>query len=179
MYASGNSPGQVFAGRVVRTARSVDPQSRTLLTEIQILNAKGVLLPGMYADVEFVFNRANPPLVIPATALLPLTDGIKVVEVDSDHRLHHRTIKIERDYGSYVESDSGVTEGSTVVLNPTDALTDGLKVRLETDENLSDTAGQRRAAGPNTAKPELSRIAMPVVRGRQTVGCCRWKSVAS
>ena len=139
-------PGQVFQGRVVRTARAVDPQSRTLLTEIQILNAKGVLLPGMYADVQFVFNRASPPLVVPATALLPLTDGIKVVEVDAEHRLHHRTIKIERDYGSYVETDSGVAEGSTVVLNPTDALTDGLKVQVESEANPSDTAGQRQQA---------------------------------
>ncbi len=135
-------PAQVFVGRVVRTARAVDAQSRTLLTEVQITNPKGVLLPGMYADVQFVFNRANPPLVVPATALMPLTDGgIKVIEVDPDHRLHHRTIKIARDYGSYVESDSGVTEGATVVVNPTDALTDGLKVQLQAEENPSDTAG--------------------------------------
>ena len=112
-------PTQVFTGRVVRTARSVDPQSRTLLTEIQILNPKHVLLPGMYAQIQFAFNRANPPLVVPATALLPLTDGIKIVEVDSDHHIHHHTIKIDRDFGAYVEIDSGVSEGAAIVLNPT------------------------------------------------------------
>jgi membrane fusion protein, multidrug efflux system len=124
-------PDQVFAGRVVRTARAVDPQSRTLLTEIQILNPKRVLLPGMYAQIQFVFNRANPPLIVPANALLPLTDGIKVVEVDGTHHIQHRTIKIGRDYGAYVEADSGVSEGSSIVLNPTDALTDGMEVRVQ------------------------------------------------
>jgi RND family efflux transporter MFP subunit len=133
-------PDQVFTGRVVRTARAVDPQSRTLLTEIQILNPKRVLLPGMYAEIQFAFNRANPPLVVPATALLPLTDGIKVVEVDADRHIHHHTIKIARDYGSYVEIDSGIAEGAAVVLNPTDALTDGLEVHVETQPSPGDSA---------------------------------------
>ena len=138
-------PGQVFLGRVVRTARAVDPQSWTLLTEIQILNPKHVLLPGMYAQIQFAFNRANPPLVVPGAALLPLTTGIRVVEVDGDHRIHHHMIKIGRDYGSYVEADSGISEGASIVLNPTDALTDGMQVHIQAESNPSDTArpGQR------------------------------------
>jgi membrane fusion protein, multidrug efflux system len=132
-------PGKVFTGRVVRTARAVDEQSRTLLTEIQIINPKNILLPGMYASIQFVFDRSNPPLVVPATALLPLTTGIKVVELDPDHRVHHHTIKIERDYGSYVETDSGIAEGAMLVLNPTDALTDGQKVEIETEPNPTDS----------------------------------------
>lgn len=141
-------PGKVFAGRVVRTARAVDAQSRTLLTEIQILNSKHILLPGMYASIQFVFNRATPPLVVPATALLPLTTGIKVVELDQDHRVHHHTIKIERDYGSYVETDSGVTEGAMLVLNPTDALTDGETVEVQTEPNPTDSGSSAPQAVP-------------------------------
>jgi len=137
-------PGQVFVGHVVRTARAVDEQSRTLLTEIQILNPKGVLLPGMYGQIQFVFDRANSPLVVPAVALLPLTEGIQVVEVDAQNRLHHRTIKIARDYGSYVEADSGVTEGAAVVMNPTDALTDGEQVQIETDAQIDSAKSQHQ-----------------------------------
>jgi membrane fusion protein, multidrug efflux system len=147
-------PGQIFTGRVVRTARAVDPQSRTLLTEIQILNFKRVLLPGMYAEIQFAINRSSPPLVVPATALLPLTDGIKVVEVDNDHRLHHRTIKIARDYGSYVEADSGVSEGAAIVLNPTDAMTDGMEVRVESSPSPSDS--ERPAPRPLPAPGRAS-----------------------
>jgi membrane fusion protein, multidrug efflux system len=124
-------PNQVFTGRIVRTARAEDPQSRTLLTEVQIVNAKGVLLPGMYAQIRFLFARAHPPLVVPATALLPLTDGMQVLEVDADRRVHRRHIDILRDYGAYVETDSGLTEGASIVLNPSDALTDGTEVRVQ------------------------------------------------
>jgi RND family efflux transporter MFP subunit len=132
-------PNQTFVGEVVRTARAVDPQSRTLLTEIQILNTKHVLLPGMYAQIRFLFDRSSPPLVVPATALLPLTNGIQVAEIDGDQKVRHRTIRISRDYGSYVEADSGIAEGATVVLNPTDALTEGLQVKVEAHPNPSDS----------------------------------------
>ncbi len=75
----GEFPGRVFTGRVVRTARSVDSQSRTLLTEIQIVNPQRILLPGMYAQIHFIFDRSSPPLVVPAAALLPLPTGMQVV----------------------------------------------------------------------------------------------------
>jgi membrane fusion protein (multidrug efflux system) len=122
-------PNQVFVGRVVRTARAVDPQSRTLLTEVQIVNPKRLLLPGMYAEIRFVLSRLNPPLIVPATALLPLTDGVHVIEVGTDGRVQHRKLRIVRDYGDYMEVDGGVNEGESVVLNPGDDLPDGTRVR--------------------------------------------------
>jgi RND family efflux transporter MFP subunit len=140
-------PNQVFAGRVVRTARAVDPQSRTLLTEVQIVNPKRLLLPGMYAEIRFVMSRVNPPLVVPATALLPLTDGIHVVEVGADSRVRHRKLNIVRDYGDYVEVDGGVSEGESVVLNPGDGLTDGIKVRAVERVAPSDS-GARKIISP-------------------------------
>src|SRR5215831_13395856 len=46
-------PGQKFAGKVVRTADSIDPATRTLLTEIDVPNHNSHLLPGSYAEVHF------------------------------------------------------------------------------------------------------------------------------
>ena len=62
-------PGRTFTGRVVRTANSVDFSSRTLLTEIDIANPSGELLPGMYGQVHFRFDRVSPPLMMPGTSL--------------------------------------------------------------------------------------------------------------
>ncbi len=133
-------PNQVFAGRVVRTARAVDPQSRTLLTEVQIINPKRLLLPGMYAEIRFVLSRANPPMIVPATALLPLTDGVHVIEVGADGRVQHRKLRIVRDYGDYMEVDGGVSEGESVVLNPGDDLPDGTKVHAVERVTPNDSA---------------------------------------
>src|SRR6202000_81492 len=49
----------VVSGKVVRSANALDSQSRTLLTEIQVDNRQGSLLPGMYAEVLFVLPRSR------------------------------------------------------------------------------------------------------------------------
>ena len=143
-------PNQVFAGRVIRTARAVDPQSRTLLTEVQIVNPKRLLLPGMYAEIRFVLSRTNPPLIVPPTALLPLTDGVHVIEVGADGRVQHRKLRIVRDYGDYMEVDGGVSEGESVVLNPGDDLPDGTKVHAVERVAPDDSAAGRAVV----AKPK-------------------------
>jgi len=45
-------PGRRFEGKVVRTANAIDLASRTLLTEVDVPNKTGELLPGGYAEVH-------------------------------------------------------------------------------------------------------------------------------
>ena len=61
-----NRPGRRFTGTVARTAESLDPNSRTMLVEVQVPNSDGALLPGMYAQVDLSSPRANPPLLLPS-----------------------------------------------------------------------------------------------------------------
>ena len=62
--------GRTFTGTVARTANALDPATRTLLVEVQVDNAGGALMPGMYAQVDLSVPRKNPPLMIPADALV-------------------------------------------------------------------------------------------------------------
>ena len=55
-----------FTGQVVRTANVLDPTSRTLLTEVQLSNRDGTLLPGMYAQVKFVDHPCQSTLADPS-----------------------------------------------------------------------------------------------------------------
>ena len=111
-------PGRTFTGKVTRTAGAIDPASRTLLTEVDVSNPDGELLSGSYATVRFRIQRANPPLVIPQSALLIDANGVRVALVDPDGTLHYRPVQIGRDSGSTVEVLSG--------LAPTDVLATGL-----------------------------------------------------
>jgi hypothetical protein len=63
-------PNQKFPGTVTRTSNSLDPATRTLLAEVQILNGGGQLLPGMFSQVDLSVPRRNPPLLIPGDALV-------------------------------------------------------------------------------------------------------------
>src|SRR5271165_4167322 len=46
-------PGEKFKGTVARTAEAIDPLTRTLLTEVDVPNKDGHLLPGSFGEVHF------------------------------------------------------------------------------------------------------------------------------
>jgi RND family efflux transporter MFP subunit len=60
---------QPFKGTVTRTARSLNPQNRTLRTEIDLPNTEGKLLPGMFVNVTIVVEHKNV-WALPATAIV-------------------------------------------------------------------------------------------------------------
>src|SRR6202051_3733785 len=68
-------PSKTFTGTVTRTANALDPATRTLLAEVQVPNQGGLLLPGMYSEVNFTTPRQEPPLMIRADALVVRGDG--------------------------------------------------------------------------------------------------------
>ena len=123
-------PGRTFTGTVSRTSEALDPASRTLLVEVRILNKDGALVPGLYADVHFQIDRSAAPLLVTANALVTRSDGPQVVEVRSDSTAHFSPIRLGRDYGSEVELTDGVTEGATVVVNPSDDVIEGARLRV-------------------------------------------------
>lgn len=123
-------PDKTFQGKVVRTTSALDPGSRTLLTEVQMPNPDYQLLPGMYATVDFGVQSTDPPVRIPATALIIDTDGPRVAVVTSDQKVRYQKVVIGRDYGNEVDILSGLEPGATVVTNVPDGLADGAQVRI-------------------------------------------------
>jgi RND family efflux transporter MFP subunit len=121
-------PGRRFNGTVARTANALDPATRTMLLEIAVPNADGALFPGIYAEVDLSGSRANPPLVVPAAAILFRTDGAQLAVVQADHTLQLQKITVGRDYGDRVEILDGVEEGATIVAAPGDAARQGAKI---------------------------------------------------
>lgn len=127
-------PEQTFHGRVARTASALDPGSRTLLTEVQTANPDYKLLPGMYATVTFGVAQAEPPVRIPATALIVRADGPQVVTVTDDQKAHYQKVVIGRDYGGTLDIISGIEQGATLILNVPDGLEDGESVRVQPEQ---------------------------------------------
>lgn len=122
-------PSKKFTAKVVRTAGAIDANSRTLLTELEVANRDGEILPGSYAQVSFGDVKQDPALVLPATTLL-FRDGVQVAVVGKDGKVDIRTIEEGRDFGKTVEVVSGITSADRVINNPSDALTPGMTVRV-------------------------------------------------
>ncbi len=123
-----NLPGREFTGTVARTANSLDPTSRTMLVEIQVPNADGALLPGMYAQVQLSDARMYRPVVVPGDSLQVAADGTKIALLRPDHTVHFQPIEVGRDYGDKLEVLSGLSEGDTIIPKPGDAIHEGVKV---------------------------------------------------
>ena len=123
-------PGQRFEGKVVRTSEVIDPSTRTLLSEIDVPNPGGKILPGAYAQVHFAAKIDAPRLTIPINTLLFRPEGPRAAVVDSDNRVHLRAVTIGRDYGSSVEVVGGLQAGDQVIVNPADSLEDGQQVNV-------------------------------------------------
>jgi RND family efflux transporter MFP subunit len=122
-------PGLKFPGTVTRTSNALDPATRTLLIEIQLVNPDSRLLPGMYAQVDLSVERSQPSLTVKGDTLVVRADGPQVAVVDAGGKVHYARIQLGRDYGDHLEVLSGLEEGQQVVVNPSDAVREGAKVK--------------------------------------------------
>ena len=122
--------GQKFTGTVARTSDSIDPTTRTLLTEVDVPNPDGRLLPGSYGELHFkpAINVAR--LTIPVNAMLFRQEGPRLAVVGPDNKIQLRPISIGRDYGTTLEILGGVAAEDRIVINPADSLADGQVVRV-------------------------------------------------
>lgn len=124
-------PGQKFEGKVVRTSEAIELASRTLLTEVDVPNRAGLLLPGGYAQVHLRIKAIGPRLQVPANALLFRSEGLRAVVVDDKNHVHLRPLVIGRDFGVTLEVLDGLKSTEWIVLNPPDALEDGQQVHVK------------------------------------------------
>jgi RND family efflux transporter MFP subunit len=124
-------PGQKFTGRVDRTAGAMDPVSRTLLTEILVTNSDGKLFPGAHTMVRVNLATTEEPVVVPVNTLLFRNEqGVQAGLVDSNGTVRLADVTVGRDYGTTVEIVRGLSETDNVILNPSDSLEAGIKVRI-------------------------------------------------
>lgn len=144
-------PNRQFPGQITRTSESLDAASRTLLTEVQVANPTGVLLPGMYTTVRFATTRADPPCLVPDASLVVRPNGTSLAVLRPLNKqelenaasagvdqtalararvVHFQKVKPGRDYGMTLEILNGVNEGEYVAVDPGDAVKEGALVQM-------------------------------------------------
>jgi len=95
----------------VRNADAIDPNSRTLLIEVDVKNPTGELLPGSYASVHLKLTSRVRSVTVPANALLFRSEGLRVAVVRNG-RTDLVPVVLGHDYGDKVEIVSGITSRS-------------------------------------------------------------------
>jgi RND family efflux transporter MFP subunit len=123
------NPGKIFRGTLTRTSNALDPTARTMLSEVEMQNPGGEVLPGAYVVVRLRVGLARRGMTIPANALLFRSEGLRVAVV-RDGRAELVPVKLGRDYGRTVEVVAGLTPADAVILDPADSLVSGTAVRV-------------------------------------------------
>jgi membrane fusion protein, multidrug efflux system len=123
-------PGRTFRAHVTNTADVVDPTSRSLLTELQIPNESGELLPGAYVKITLKFAGTSPYLTVPENTLIFRREGAAVGVVDPNGRVEIREITINQDFGDRLEISKGLSVSDQVILNPPDSLANGVMAKI-------------------------------------------------
>src|SRR5215469_1639678 len=123
-------PGVSFTGEITRTANSVDPNTRTMLTEVQVDNRNGKLVPGMYTVATFPpAPGVAGPLLVSGDAIVIRHDRPTIAKV-VDGKIHLQPVTIGRDFGGVVEILTGLQAGDVIVTNVTDDVVEGAEVQL-------------------------------------------------
>ncbi len=122
------SLNRTFPGKVARFSVDVRSDTRTMHTEVDVPNARGLLLPGLYAEADLQLDRKENTPSVPLQALSRNGDLATVLVVGSDGRLEQRTVQVGLETSSDAEIVSGLTEGDQVVVGDRSGLKPGEKV---------------------------------------------------
>ena len=85
-------------------------------------------MPGMFTQVDLSVPRKNPPLVIPGDTLVVRSDGPQVAVIGEGDKVHFARVQLGRDFGDRLEVLGGLEEGQRLAVNPSDAVSEGVKV---------------------------------------------------
>ncbi len=148
---------KTIPAKVARTAGAIDPASRTMQVEVAFDNKAGLLLPGAFVQVVLTLP-ASHAINIPSNTLIIRKDGTQVAIIDDQNKVQLQKIKVGRDYGTKMDVIDGLKGGERLVLNPSDALSQGDVVSVVADApaaapKTSESAANPSAEAPAKAKP--------------------------
>jgi multidrug efflux pump subunit AcrA (membrane-fusion protein) len=101
-----------------------------MLVELQADNGDGKLFAGAYAQVHVQLPSDPNVLRLPATALMPVDEGVQVAVLGRDNKVTLKGVQLGRDFGDSAEIVSGLSPSDRVIDSPPETLETGDAVRL-------------------------------------------------
>jgi RND family efflux transporter MFP subunit len=121
-----------FTGRVKRFSADVAADTRTMHTEVELLNPNHVLMPGLYAEATLTLEHRADALVLPLQAVSQANGQVTVFVVNENNVLEERKIEAGLQSANYMEVLSGLKLGDRVVVSDRSSLKNGMQVTPQT-----------------------------------------------
>jgi RND family efflux transporter MFP subunit len=120
---------RVFTGTVKRFSEEVALDTRTMHTEVQVLNPNHVLMPGLYAEATLTLEHKQNALSLPLQAVSLANGKATVFLVNADNILEEREVVTGFQTADDIEIVSGLKLGDRVVVSDRSSLKSGMRVK--------------------------------------------------
>jgi RND family efflux transporter MFP subunit len=122
-------PGFTRKATVTRASGQLDTKTRTMLTEIDVENPDGAILPGSFVTVALEYKVA-PLVQIPVEGLVVKGDKTLAAVVDEGGKIRYRPVTVADDDGATVRLVSGLKAGERIALNLGNEVDDGAPIQI-------------------------------------------------
>lgn len=119
---------ETITGKIDSFDNAINTQTGTIRARALFENKGGILLPGMYAQIEMSTPTSTNELIIPKTAVSIDQDRMFVYVVE-EGVAKYREVKLGREQDGFVVIESGLEEGEKVVTEGVAKLRSGQKIK--------------------------------------------------
>src|ERR1700691_2694758 len=125
------SLNRTFPGKVARFSIDVREDTRTMHTEVDVLNAGRVLLPGLYAEATITLEKKGDTIAVPLQAVDQENGQATVDVVGPSGKIESRKVVLGIQTATDAEVISGLQEGEMVVVSDRSGLKAGQSVQAK------------------------------------------------
>lgn len=147
-------PGAKFDGRVQAILPEVNATTRTLKARLELANANGALVPGMFVQMQFMDKRSEKALLVPTEAIIQTGKRMVAMLAEDNGRFHPVDVEIGIESGGQTEIKRGLQLGQRVVVSSqflidSEASLKGVEARLnvEPPPRAANTAPRHSGTG--------------------------------
>ncbi len=145
------NPAERIPATFLTTAHAVNPQTRTVVTELTVDNPRHELWPGSYASVRMTVPADPDILILPEQAMLFRAQGMQVALVDAQDRVHLQDVTLGLNFGTTIQVLAGLNRADRVINNPSLGLLEGEKVKVVEPVHGYGDMGEAPAPAPAPA----------------------------
>jgi RND family efflux transporter MFP subunit len=124
--------GKTFTGEVKRFSPDVVANTRTMHTEVDVRNADGSLVPGLYAEATLSIEQKQNALSVPLQAISRSGDQSSVFVVGPGNKLEVRQVSLGIQTANDAEITSGISPNDQIVVSDRSGLKAGQAVDPQT-----------------------------------------------
>jgi multidrug efflux system membrane fusion protein len=138
---------KLASGMLVTLDNQIDSTTGTSKLKAVFDNQDNALFPQQFVNIRLLVDTLTNQLVVPNVAVQSGQQGTFVYVVDSDSKVHLKTVQVGIATAASADILSGISDGDQVVIDGTDRLIEGAVVRVRKAGEMDNPPGYDAGGG--------------------------------